>query len=159
MARTPFWGDALIGSSLGSGAQLVIDLLGNLSEDERRGITVVRQIIGLWMTPIPTSGVVGSMFVDVGIGVASEDAIIAGAVPDPNIGQDRPARGWLFRDRVVVVDDADNVVFPTVIKEDSKSKRRVDSGELFLVMNNTLNSGTGFTVRVAGLIRTLYLLP
>ncbi len=161
MPRTPYWTDVRIVEDTANGFGDLVDLLPNLDREEKRGITVVRQIIELALTPVVTSGVVGTMLMDIGIGVASSDAFGAGssALPNPGLGSSRPARGWLFRTQVAIIDDADNIAPPTRVHEDVRTKRKVDDGDLFMQIEALLRTGTAFDVKTTGLIRTLYLLP
>jgi len=159
MARQPAWEDTLINEAATSGFGDEVDLVGDLSQQDRRGITVVRLVIDLSILPTITSGVIGSQIFDLGIGVASEDAFVAGALPDVNVATDRPPRGWLWKTRVVVTDDTTTTMNPVRVMGDIRAKRRVDAGILFLRTLNTNLSGTAFAVNMAGLIRTVYLLP
>ncbi len=160
MARTPYWADNLVDQeqapALGSDNE---DLMPALSQDERRGLTIVRLLIDLAVTPSPTNGVVGTQTSLMGIGVASFEAFGAGVVPDSNVETDRPARGWLWRSSLVILDDADNVVPSMRVQADVRAKRRVDDGVPFLNMVNQDRTGTAFTIRVTGIVRVLYLLP
>ena len=161
MARTPYWADNLINQVQGaSGGSDTEDLFPALSRDERRGITVVRMLIDLAVTPETLSGVVASQISFMGIGVASFEAFGVDAVPDPDVETDRPARGWLWRTSLVVLDDPDTIVQPMRVQADVRSKRRVDDGVLFLRMINTDRTGiTPFSIQVTGIVRVLYLLP
>ncbi len=159
MARTPYWADTLMSFSVASGATNNQDLLSNLSPDERRGITLVRTIMTMAYTPSPTSGVVGTQIIDLGIGIASVDAFAAGALPDVQVESDRPPRGWIMRDRTAVLDDATDVANITFVRGDFRTKRRIDDGDLFLQHFSTARTGTPFTVAISGIVRVLYLLP
>ena len=159
MARRAAWADRLMDDSLTNGAQLIFDLMPSLDIDERTNITVVRQIIDLTLTPEPTSGVVGTMRADFGIGLVSVDAQVAGAVPEPSVQTDRPSQGWLWRWRGVVLDDTTQVPINTRVMADLRAKRRVSSGVLVMIADGTAISGTAFVVNVTGIIRTLFLLP
>ena len=159
MARTPWWHDELVNTAIASGAQGIRDVMGNLSQDETRGSTIVRVILDLDISASPTNGVIGTQMVDIGLGVVSEDAFAASAVPDPSTETDRPPRGWLFRTRCVIYDDIDRTIKGTVCKGDFRGKRRLDAGILALILNNEARDGNTFSVRMTGICRTLYLLP
>ena len=160
MARTPYWEDTVINASVVDDADDLRSLVGGLSEDERRGMTIVRTIISLQLTPLTTSGVVGSMVVDLGVGIANEQAFTAGAgsLPDPAINSERPPRGWIWRDRVMVLDDATTLAVPTVVHQDLRSKRKVDAGIPYLTTSPSSRTGTDFTIRISGIVRLLYLM-
>ncbi len=160
MPRTPYWEDTVINVSSANGADTLTSLVGGLSEDERRGMTVVRAIVNLQLAPNPTSGVVGSMAVDIAIGLANQQAFTAGAgsLPDPSINSERPPRGWLYRTRTRVLDDATSVPPMTSLMEDIRAKRKVDAGILYLHLAPLPSTGTTFTTTITGIIRLLYLM-
>ena len=158
MARTPYWDDNLIDLAITSTATIETELMTALSGQQRRGITIVRTIIELGITPSPTSGVVGTQSVDIGIGVIAETASLAGA-PDVRVASHRPARGWIMRTRCVVIDDATTVPAMSECKMDLRTKRKVDDGKPFIGIGNSARTGSAFTVHVSGIIRLLYLLP
>ena len=160
MARRTRWSDRFIDDVIASNGQANANLLPALDIDERDGITVARLIIHLTALPSPVSGVIGVQTIDYGIGLVSADALTAGIVPDPQTQTDRPSGGWLWRDRVGIVDDTVHVAPVSGVSiADLRAKRRVSSGELILTMDNLPASGTVFSVRVVGIVRTLILLP
>ena len=159
MPRTPYWDDNFIDFAITSTATIEVELMTNLSGQQRRGITIVRTILELGITPSPTNGVVATQSVDVGIGVIAESTAIA-AAPDVRVATARPACGWIMRTRCVVMDDANTVVAPTLCRMDLRMKRKVDDGKPFIGIGNTVRTGaTPFTVHVSGIVRILYLLP
>ena len=160
MARTPYWEDTLIEDTLAAATQNEQSLVGGLSEDERRGMTVVRTLVHFWLTPNVTSGVVGTMTLLAGIGVANDQAFGVGstALPQLTINSERPLRGWLWKDSLAIVDDATTVAPVTELKVDIRSKRKVDAGILYLATEGDTRSGTAFVIKVSGLIRVLYLM-
>ncbi len=160
MARTPFWEDTAISVNVVDNGDTVLSLVGGLSEDERRGMTIVRTIVDLQLSPDPTSGVTGSMFVDLAIGMANQQAFTAGSgsLPDPAINSERPPRGWIWKTRTAVIDDATQLGALTFVSGDFRSKRKVDAGIPYLHIAPDARTGTAFTVNVTGLIRLLYLM-
>ena len=161
MARTPFWEDTLVNFDIASGAQGITNLLVNLNRDERRGLTMIRTLFRIDLLPSIPDAAFGEQALCLGMGVSSEEAFSASALPDPNVAGDRPARGWLIRDVYVVKDHtAEDGSSPIRrVEFDVKSKRKVDSGQLFVNWTNDPIRGTAFNVRVHGLIRCLYLMP
>ena len=161
MARTPYWTDVRINEDTPNGFGDLIDLLPNLDREEKRGITVVRMLIDLWMAPVLLGIVTGSMRLDVGIGVASSDAFGAGltALPSPGLSASRPARGWIFRAQPAIISEALNATSHARVHEDIRAKRKIDDGDLFMVVEAILAAGVAFDVKTTGLIRVLYLLP
>jgi len=160
MPRNPFWEDTFINEDTPSGADDLQTLVGGLSEDERRGMTVVRTLIDLWLTPTISSGVVGSMTMNLGIGVCNAQAFAAGSasLPSPSINSERPPRGWIWRAGIAIMDDATTVPTHSRVTADVRSKRKVDAGVLYIHMDAILRTGTPFNVKTTGLIRTLYLM-
>ncbi len=160
MARTPYWEDTILNITVVDDGDSLQSLVGGLSEDERRGMTVARTIVSLQLSPTPTSGVVGSMCVDLAIGVANQQAFTAGSgsLPDPVINSERPPRGWLWKTRVAVIDDAVTAMPLTFVHGDFRSKRKIDAGILYLHIAPQSRTGTEFTIAVSGLIRILYLM-
>jgi len=81
------------------------------------------------------------------------------ATPDSDDSSAYPARGWLWRDRVVVerAVGAGPVDYHhgTEVRFDLGAMRRVDKGKLILTMKPTLNHGTIFNTKVTGIIRVL----
>ena len=85
---------------------------------------------------------------------------MAQVVPDPNVGAERPARGWVWRTQVIVAGAASMVFHvPWTIRADLRSMRKVDDGELVLIINNEALDGTAFAVFVRGVVRCAFLLP
>ena len=160
MARKPFWEDSALDFTVADDADSLTSLVGGLSEDERRGMTIIRTIVAIQIAPFVTSGVVGTMSVDLAIGNVNQQAFTAGAgsMPDPVINSERPPRGWIWKTRTAVVDDATTAMPLTFINADIRSKRKVDAMIPYLHVAPFSRSGTEFTIKVSGLIRVLYLL-
>ena len=160
MARNPYWEDTIFSEAVVDNGDNLVSLVGGLSEDERRGMTIVRTLISLYGSPSVTSGVVGSMSLMAGIGVVNQQAFSAGtgSLPDPEINSERPPRGWIWKDAMGIMDDATTAQPLSVVKADIRSKRKVDAGIAYLHLANASRTGTDFTIRVTGLIRILYLM-
>ena len=158
MARRPYWSDTLIDDAVGSGAQDHNTLIGSFTAQETQGWTLTRMILELGLyKQAPSSD--GWQIIDIGIGLAEQDAFAAGVIPDPNVSNDEPARGWLYRTRCVVPADATEVLMPVMCRGDFRAQRKIDGAELYIVLNNTPGGGTAFTVEYTGIVRALYLLP
>ena len=159
MARTFYWIDSLLDSAIASGGQVIPSLLGALTQINTRGITIERVILDLWIIPSMLAGTNAAQILDVGIGVVTQDAVAAGAVPDPNTSADRPARGWLYRTRCLIIDSNIEPLPAVRCTGDFRGKRKLDDGELVLVGNNTASQGTPFSVDMIGIVRVGYLMP
>ena len=160
MARPRAWGDVLLQSTISSGGALLTDLLANLSPSDT--VTVIRLVGDLQFTPSAVSSVVdGTQVIDVGIGVASEEAFLATIVPDANAAGEQPARGWLYVARRVLYQavDAgplDRFIYPQ-FRFDIGSQRKVDRGRLYMTIHNSSDLGASQSVRVTGRVRALCL--
>ena len=158
MARSTDWIDTITSTTIASGAQGNVSLMGGNTPDVTRGWTSARVVLDLSIHPA-TAVSDGFQQLTLGIGVMSQEAFTAVVFPDANIGADRPARGWLYRNNVSVAGAAAMVSHaPIRITADIRGKRKVDNGELVMVLNNTTIDGTAFMVRVNGLVRVLFLL-
>ena len=147
--------------SLANNARLDQDLLVNVSDADKRGLTVVRMLIHLWYTSTAGGPVDGSMRLFQGIQLASEDAFAAMALPDPNNSTEYPIGGWMYRDMIVCTESALGVLRnnPVELWRDLRSQRKLDRSEMVFSVENNAGGGTTFSVDVQGLIRVLYKLP
>ena len=159
--RTTAWEDTFINQDLANNARLDQDLLVNVSDADKRGLTVVRTLIHLWFTPAAGSVVNGSQKLFMGIQLSSEDAFAANAVPDPNNSTEYPIGGWMYRDLIVVINpNTGPFLNPSVeLWRDIRSQRKLDRSEMMYSVENNAGSGTTFNVSAIGLIRVLYKLP
>ena len=157
MARTPFWQDLLVAEVVATSAQTILGLHPQLDSTATRGMTIVRTIIDLAIAPAPPGATIGTQQVSLGIGVAAQEAFATNVVPDPNSGSDRPARGWLWRTKCMVIDMPEGV--PNIVKciGDFRGKRRLDNGEAYIAINNDGFQATAFSINIIGIIRTFLL--
>ena len=91
--RRTIWADDQINSTVGGGAQTIRELVQNPDNFQRAGSTIARQIIDLYVAKDPAATVIGIIALDFGIGLVSQDAAAAGAVPDVNVENDKPVGG------------------------------------------------------------------
>jgi len=166
MPRTPWWVDTLIATQLAAAGISNPNLMGPFITNviDRRGLTCTRLLIHLAFMTTTEGGSEGINAIDCGIGVINNDAFVDGSFPDVNAEEDRPARGWLWRDRYITREtiQGTNLVSPgyfTEVKADIRSRRRIDSGVLWLSMVNTTLAGSGHATQIAGIVRALMLLP
>ncbi len=163
MARPLAWADSLFNISLiteGAG-NVSGDLLATLTPSDT--ITVMRLIIHLTLMPQNLSdNIDGTVAVDLGIGVAALEAFTAGVVPDPDNPSETPARGWLWRDRMVMT--ANHITGPPAhdtyqvqeVRADIRAMRKVDRGVLYMrTIAREMNATDFAPVRIVGLIRVL----
>ncbi len=163
MPRPRAWADTLIDVPFtSSGAANNQDLLLTLTPSDT--ITVMRLVIHLTVgTQNFSDADDGATFVDMGIGVAAAEAFNVGstALPDPNQAGDVPARGWLWRDRMVHIEV--NTTAPVItlfhiseVRADIRAMRKVDRGILYLRMVAAEQSVGDFVpTNVTGIVRAL----
>ena len=157
--RKTDWIDTHVNSTLTLNTEERIDLMGTIDQDEARGLTIARILLCLTLTANPLGGVDGVVRVNIGVGVAFREAFNAGIVPDPETSPEEPQLGWLYRCTYAVVDDTVPGYPYPLIKEDLHAQRKLDSGNLYMVVMNRVGYGTSFNVQMIGIIRTLVLLP
>ena len=156
MARERAWSTKLISDPFAvAGTQVIEDLLVILPIVTTA--TVVRIVLHLGISlsdPTDTSSGITQM--DMAIGVCSNEAFVAGVVPDPNVEADVPARGWLWRERLWLPHTA-TVQHPMDVHADLRAMRKVDRGILYLVSTSGNLQGTYGVPVLTGLVRSLVL--
>ena len=153
--RLTTWIDTIVNSAVTTGTQERIDMMGTFDVDERRGMTVMRLLLCLYLAPNPLGAVNGIVVMNMGIEVVSQEGFGAGVVPDPGSATEFPLRGWLYRCQHAVLDDP-TPGYPTpVIREDLHAMRRLDTGSVIMVLDAATVQGTAFNIRVMGLMRML----
>ncbi len=164
MPRHRLWGDRNISVTLVPTVSQQLVLLANLSGGDTK--TLVRLIGRLVAQPNDlVAQVDGSMVVDIGIGVVTDQAFaVAGAsMPDPTLAAQQPARGWLYKQQMVVTKEhatgtTNEFTHIDTLQFDLKAARKVDRGTLFVRFEaNNLTGASPFDVRLAGVIRALCL--
>ncbi len=160
--RRRTWADRTIDILITSGGQTIpIDLLADLPTSDVKTVT---RIIGRLtiVSADPDTAVSSTQRVDIGIGVASQEAFTAGIVPDPNVQADYPTQGWLWIDSPTIVkvnaSGTTEASLIPVITWDVGAQRKVDKGVLYMVANSTAILAGTESVRMVGRIRCLVLL-
>ena len=155
------WADfRIIGTALVAGTPNVSNLLGNAPVEDT--LTAVRIVLDVTVQYLVSTTIVDSLsIVDIGIGVASTEAVLAGfaALPRPDDGTNFPPRGWLYVASQPVSQQAESTgVISTVARfqADLRSMRKIDKGVLFMVITNT-NITVGGAMQMTGRVRTLCL--
>ena len=160
MARPLAWADTLLGVQITSAAGMTaLDLLVDLAAAD---VKTVMRLVGHLTVVTNSFGTTDDavMALDVAVGVASREAFDAGVLPDANVDTDVPARGWLWRDRLMCArGNSSGTVEDWHIPEvrfDIRSARKVDRGVLFITaFNNLVSGGSGLTIRLVGIVRAL----
>ena len=159
MPRRTAWEDTNMELSLGNGVTAGVGL-HSASPVDTRGVTVTRFLGDLSVTSTTVAGAWGVQHLILGVGVLSQEAFLASTFPDPETDVDHPAGGWLYRNRIAVGQNgAGGGLAIARLTFDIRSARRLNEGELVLVLHNRAVDGTTFNMRVGGMLRTLFLLP
>jgi len=153
--RPTDWMDTLVNETVGSGTQGVVPLSTALVAADSARATVIRTIVRLYTMSTSVAGAWGTQVVDMAIGIASQEAFTASVLPDPNVDTDKPARGWLWRTRVVQFQNGVGTMIATELVADIRGARKIENGELYLIIVNSAGLGTSFSTRTTGLVRTL----
>jgi len=123
------------------------------------GLTVTRTLVNLSIHPVVPVSVFGGQQVRIGMGIVTQDAFLAGALPELGAVSEEPVRGWMFKNESFSFQSENSFQFDS-LDLDIKAQRILDlDTEVFLVIQNVDLTGTAFSVEVTGLIRMLVKLP
>ena len=155
--RAMTWADTLLDETMSVGGSAQISLSSTLDPDERRGATITRLIGCLTFYADDAIEFSGDIALDMGIGVASQEAFTAGATSDVSDSAAVPVRGWLYRCRQIITTGVSTAVPHPLVRWnfDVRSQRRLDTGEPFVLLDPLVLAGTGSVTTVAGSIRML----
>ena len=155
------WVDTNIDANVTAATQVLTSLMSGVSSvDTRIGQwTLLRTLVGFDIAYAVHDAGEGSQAVSIGIGVTTQEAFSAAAVPDPQILTDFPVRGWVWRARYRIFGFAADqpAIFTRRIDLDIRAQRKLDNGEAFIVHNLTFAEGAAATVLVLGMVRQLWL--
>ena len=157
--RKTQWVDTIVSFAVTAGGKSEQSLLSDLIPQDTQGMTLTRTLIHLWTVPVTDNAAIGANSVEMGIGLADQEAFAAAVLPDPETAGDEPSLGWVWRDLIVCHIPSDVALAAYEIRADIKSQRKIDNGELYFSATATNRVGTSFTVQVIGLIRCLFKLP
>jgi len=153
--------DTFLNESILAGANVAVSLLSDLVGNDTMGMTLTRTILSISVVPILWTGNIGTSRIDLGIGMATQEAFAAGVLPDPAVATEEPIQGWAWREKLIFFNPGSvsaGLDIPRT-NADLKSRRKIDDGELYVAIDNITVDQGGNTLLVLGLIRTLYLLP
>ena len=163
MARPRAWGTTFIDEQYNvANTETNFNLLAELTPSDT--ITAMRILVHVIAVPQNLSdNIDGGTVVDMGIGVASLEAFTAGVLPNVNVAGEVPARGWLWRDRLIAVGNSvtgppvHDVYFGTEVHADLRAMRKVDRGVLYLSTRSSdiKVSGTYLPLALVGIVRVL----
>ena len=152
--RATRWLDTIVNESIVNVASVADNLDSNISQGDKKGMTLVRMILELNLS---AAGTGTGALLHAGIFLLHGDAKTAGVYADPEDQAEQAGYLWRWTGTCFTsaVNDRSQ---QTQIKADLKSRRKYPSEdhELVLYMKATSSS---ITVNVDGLIRTLWLLP
>ncbi len=160
LRRNSLWIDTLLNSSILNGVQLSVELTGLLDVQEKDGLTLVRSLLHLFLmsntTDTPTAAI---QVVDMGIAVVSAEAGALNEFPDPDTATDRPTLDWIYRDRVAVQEHGTILqgLSAVEVHRDIRTKRKIGTGDHFIVFDSNVTLGTLFNIQLMGIVRSLYL--
>ena len=141
-------------STVAASGQNLIDLTTEITAVEKKGLTVVRQIVDLTVSAL-TAGTGGRFFS--AMMVMESDAFAAGAAPDLEVQGEDP--GFLWRRVDTVFTDVLNVrANSTLIRLDNRGMRKLPGEDVVLVLV-LRQLASGISMNVDGLIRTLWMRP
>ena len=156
MPRPTDWVDTVLSLSVTSGGQANVSLITGLAPADMRGATLIRTMIRMSMSSTTIAGAWGTTQMNMGIGITDQEAFAAGVLPDPNVSGDKPARGWVWRSAMGISQDNNGsgaIIFDE--RADVRGSRKIENGELYLIVHGEPITGTTFTTKVTGLIRIL----
>ena len=155
------WIDTHLNSSIASGAQVDASLMTGVSATQTRfdQMTLLRTIVGIDIAYTVHDSGEGSQLVNLGIAIASQEALAAGVVADPGTSTDFPTRGWVWRAQYRIFGFAADqpAVFDRRVDLDLRAQRKLENGEAFIVIANVAHEGVATAIDVTGLIRQLWL--
>jgi len=155
------WIDTLPNAVVGSGSQAALDLTAQFTSEETRlsQMTLMRTVLRLDISHTVHDSGEGSQRVGIGLGIESQEAFAAGVHPDPLTVGDFPMRGWVYRGiwRVFGFAADQAAVDVARVDLDLRSRRKLESGISFIIMQNAAQEGVTGAVTVVGIVRQLWL--
>ncbi len=161
MPGRTLWVDTMVDFDVANAAQVRFGMTAEFTAAQTRleAMTLLRTIVRLDLAYVTHDSAEGSQKVSLGIGVASQEALAAGVVADPEAAADFPTRGWVWRGVYRVFGFAAGIadVHVRPIDLDLRSKRRLENGDAFFVITNEAQDGATSAINVLGVIRQLWL--
>ena len=150
--RAVEWFDNEINETITTSSQNAVPLSLDIADAQRKGMTVVRWIVDLLCVLAAPSGGTGGL-IHMGLYMASDEEVAAGAVADPAAVDDKP--GWVWRAQKSVFSTTQNDRSQaTPFQFDTKSRRRFPTEDYSPIL--VIDSGVlSASVNIDGLIRLL----
>ena len=157
---TRVWVDSTLSIQVASSGQDSRSLITGFSAADTRlaQMTLLRTIIGVDIAYTVHDSGEGSQKVSLGIGITSQEAFAAGTLPDPVLATDYPTRPWIWRAEYRVFGFAADqpTIFTRRLDLDIRAMRKLENGEVFIVVDNFPIEGVTASITVLGLIRQLW---
>jgi len=159
--RRGVWVDTNVDIDIANGNSSELTLIGAYSPEQTHGMTLVRTLFQYSLFDATGEALDGLQRFYMGVGLAPQEAFVAGvaSLPNPQIQGDRPLDGWILKTVDIAVSGPESAVQVTRRQMDVRASRKVDGGELYIVLRNSLSLGASFTVRCVGLMRMFILRP
>ncbi len=155
-ARMTDWMDTVITLNPTNGGSDNVSLITGAAPINMRGATLIRTLVRLDFSSATVAGAWGIHECQFAIGIASQEAFAAGVLPDPRTATDKPPRGWVYRSAAGVMQNgATGGQIVTAVQADIRGARKIENGEVYLIVDSDATAGTAFTVNVRGLVRML----
>jgi len=156
MARKTEWHDININESTPIASEDT-QVLFATEETLGKGYTLIRMIINFThLSTSLTSGGLNQSQLYAGIAMVSDDAVTAGAFPDPGLVDTTPMSGWLWRSHRIVGNASEKS--PELVNVDVGTQRKLLYGTPYLILRCEGITGA-MTVETKGFIRVLFKLP
>ena len=152
------WATTNLNASVISGGEALFDLNQVLAASQEEESTLVRTITCFQLVPVSPAGTsANQMLCGLGIGVASREGFDASAIADPSVSGEEPIQGWVWKCMYWVPENVLNGAEPVLIEKDLRAQRKIGKGVPFLKFSNDPGAGVApFTMRLVGIVRTLY---
>ncbi len=144
MSRAMDWFDIVDegDESIASGGQVAKDLLGALASDLKKGATITRVLLDLWIAPDTVAQITHTSY---GLVLENIDQASAGGHPDADVNSDQA--DWLLRNRsrntAAAISDSSQLFHRTY---DLKAQRVLRSEQMSLYLIVDQSSGGGIVM-------------
>ena len=122
--RAVEWFDVDMSFSVASAGQESRALTVSMLDSQKKGATIVRTVLDLWLISTVLNARVEIVF---GVVLINDDAFASSALPDPSDPSDQP--GWMWRQKVIIAGDASNTDETVHVHVDSPAKRKFPGEE------------------------------
>ena len=161
--RRTAWIDTKLNFAIPIAGEDIKSLLSTTIPTETRGYTLTRMIGRIDVCVADATAAFAIQSATMGIAVVSQEAFLAGVVPDPQTDTEFPVDPWVWKTRLITKSWNNGTSIRdgelATIEFDIRSQRKIHQSELVLITQNESMRGTATEIEVNGLIRSLFLLP